>query len=526
MSSERTTAGRLALNSLCSVSVNLFTALIGFFLTPFILSRMGDQRYGIWAVLGSVYAYSMILQLGLYSAINRHIPMHLARNDEAKIRNVTSTTTAFFAALGLIVVVLTVALAGQLLAMFEIPKPLFPASKIALYMLGIVVSLCLALNSFGAVLSGYQRYELMALGRLIPMAIRVALVITLLRQGEPLLVMALIFGTTECLIGALNLCFAWRLLPKHPLQVRAIRWTMLSEMFAYGVNTLAYAVGAVVVAKSGEIIIGAFLPPEQITYYSLALMPPILISGMVESFAASLKPAISDLDARNDIRRIRELTLLAQKYVLVFVLPAMAFFLIMGRNFYAIWLHREANETLTLLYILGPGHLIRAAQFPLFLVLAGRGEHRVFGLMALGMGLGAVALSVFFLRGLGWGANGVALGSTLAMTIICGVLLPYYCARRLGLQVSDFALGSWLPAACGVAPAILTLALWKTGRPPTTPFELLLVLTSTALVLLVSIWVLALNPTERTRFKGIAFTSIERFVPLRAFEKVTRLRRL
>jgi O-antigen/teichoic acid export membrane protein len=524
--SSGTTAARLALNSLSGVSVNLATALISVFLTPFILARMGDQRFGIWAILGSVYAYSSVLQLGLYSAINRHIPMHLARDDEEKIREVSSTTTAFFIILGSLVVLLTFLCGDRVLGFFVIPSNLLSPARLALYAVGIVAAVCLGLNSFAAILSGYQRYELMALGRLLAIALRVCLVVVFLSRGEPLWSMTLIFGATECLTGLMNFIFAWRLMPARPLQMSAIRWRVLREMLGYGLNTFAYTVGALAVAKTGEVIIGAYLPPEHITYYSLALMPPMMISGLVESFAASIKPAVSDLDSRNDIGRIRELTLLTQKYVLLFVIPAMAFFLIIGNDFYRVWLHREMNQAVILLYILAPGHLVRAAQFPTFLVLAGRGEHRIFGLMTMVMGIGAIGLGLFFCRILGWGSQGVALGSTTAMAIVCGVVLPIHCAKQLGLAFRDFFRRTLLPATCGVTPGVMMLALWKIGYPPTTLIELALVAASTGLVMLFSIWFLAFDKNERNLFTGMTLASMERFVPVSWFAKIARLRGL
>ena len=179
-----------------------------------------------------------------------------------------------------------------------------------------------------------------------------------------------------------------------------------------------------------------------------------------------------------------------------------------------------------LLYILAAGHLVRAAQFPLFLVLAGRGEHRVFGGMTLAMGFVAVVLGLFFCRMLGWGSIGVALGSTVAMVAVCGVALPYHCAKRLEIALADFARRSWFPAVYGVSPGILVLVLWKLWKPPATLFELALVAISTALVCGLSVWFLALDKTERSRFAGMAFASLEKFAPVSFFERITRLRRL
>ncbi len=514
MDQPRTTARRLALNSVCSLSINVTTALVSIFLTPFILSRMGDQRYGVWAVIGSVYAYSTVLSLGLYSAINRHIPVHVARGQDQQIREVASTTTAFFLAMGSLIMILTFACGDRVLAFFVIPDSLLGPARLALYAVGIVAALCLSLNSFAAVLSGYQRYDLMAIGQLIAIGFRVGLVLSWLGRSETLFTMALIFGATESLTGLFNLAFAWRLMPSHPLRVRAIRWQVLREMFAYGVNTFIYAVGAIAVAKTGEIIVGTYLPPEHITYYTLALMPPMMLSGFVQSLVASIKPAIADLDARNDLRSIQELTLLSQKYVLLFMLPAMAFFLILGGSFYGVWLHREMPQAVALLYILAPGYLIHAAQFPIFLALAGRGEHRIFGVLTLVMGIGAAGLGIFLCRVFGWGTTGVALGATIAMFVVSGVVLPCHAAKQLGLALSDFARRVWMPAAYAVSPVILLLAFWRVWQPPRTLWELILTAASTAPLLAVSVWFLAFDKKERGRFGGMALATCKSALPL------------
>ena len=526
MNNPRTTATRLALNSICSLSINVTTALVSVFLTPFILSRMGDQRYGVWAVMGSVYAYSGVLSLGLYSAINRHIPVHVARGQDEKIREVASTTTAFFLAMGVLVLILTCLCGNQVLAIFVIPNSLLGPARLALYTVGVVACLCLSLNSFASVLSGYQRYDLMALGRLIAIGLRVMLVLVFLGRSEALVCMALIFGVTEVLTGISNLCFAWRLMPDHPLQVAAVRWPVLREMFGYGVNTFIYAVGAIAVAKTGEVIVGTSLPPQHITYYTLALMPPMMLSGFVESLVASIKPAVADLDARNDLRRIRELTLLSQKYVLLFMVPALAFFVILGDSFYRIWLHREVHQAVALLYVLVPGYLVHAAQFPLFLVLAGRGEHRIFGMLTLAMGFGAAVLGLLFCRGLGWGTTGVALGATVAMIVVTGVVLPIHAAKQLGLALSDFARRSWIPAAYGVSPSIVVLVFWMRWQPPASLWELCLGTALTAAVSMLGAWFLSMERPERDRFAGMAFGPLQSLTPAALSERITRLRHL
>jgi O-antigen/teichoic acid export membrane protein len=46
--------------------VGKFVNLISWFiLTPFILNQLGDRSYGLWALVGSVTAYGLLLNLGI-----------------------------------------------------------------------------------------------------------------------------------------------------------------------------------------------------------------------------------------------------------------------------------------------------------------------------------------------------------------------------------------------------------------------------------------------------------------------------
>lgn len=46
------------------VSMALMT-LLGFFLMPFVVHRLGDRVYGYWALVGTVLGYYDILDLGI-----------------------------------------------------------------------------------------------------------------------------------------------------------------------------------------------------------------------------------------------------------------------------------------------------------------------------------------------------------------------------------------------------------------------------------------------------------------------------
>ena len=68
-------------NTIFNMATFAVEAVVNFFLISFFLGQLGEERYGIWALIGSIFQYRRMLTLGLNSAVNRYIPVYLAKGD-------------------------------------------------------------------------------------------------------------------------------------------------------------------------------------------------------------------------------------------------------------------------------------------------------------------------------------------------------------------------------------------------------------------------------------------------------------
>ena len=67
---------------------------VTFFLTPFVLSHLGDARYGVWMLVMSVTGYYGLLDLGFRSGLTQYLTRYLAVGD---IDRMNSTASSGFA---------------------------------------------------------------------------------------------------------------------------------------------------------------------------------------------------------------------------------------------------------------------------------------------------------------------------------------------------------------------------------------------------------------------------------------------
>ena len=74
--------------------------LIGVFLSPFILHRLGDAAFGIWILIFSVTGYYGLFDLGIRSSVVRFVSKFSATNDAENLARVINTSLFAYSAIG------------------------------------------------------------------------------------------------------------------------------------------------------------------------------------------------------------------------------------------------------------------------------------------------------------------------------------------------------------------------------------------------------------------------------------------
>src|SRR5665647_3043949 len=79
------------INTLSNYGGKVVTLVVWFFLTPFMLSRIGQSVYGIWVLVGSLVSYGGLLDFGIANAITKYVAEYHARDDFEQARSLVAT---------------------------------------------------------------------------------------------------------------------------------------------------------------------------------------------------------------------------------------------------------------------------------------------------------------------------------------------------------------------------------------------------------------------------------------------------
>ncbi len=502
-----TTSKRLMHNTIFNLVTLVSNAVIGFLLVRFFLGRLGEPRYGVWLIVGSLFKYRGILGMGLNSSVNRYVPVFLAKNDPDSVQRVVSTALTFFTVMAAAGILLALLVYWNVDSWFVIRPDLIAAAGWVVLLTGAFIALSMPLQPFSAVLSGLQRYDLINLAEFSCLILRTALLVVLLLRGYGLMAMAVVFGISELATRLVQYAFVRRLLPDLSISFSHVDLRLLREMMAYGINTFLYVAGVLIICKANEWVIGITLDTALIPQFYAVTAAVLILYQLVQGFTRAVKPAVSDLDARDEHARIKEVAFLTQKYCLLLIIPGVCFLVVMGRDFLWLWVgERFADPVPTIdrmtkmLTILAIGLGLLFAQYSNFIVLVGRGDHKIFGILSICTAFACVVAAVVAVKLFNGGLVSIAWATFVPTALISGLILPMYFNWKMNISARESGSRVWLPAFLGALPAVLLICAWKYLAAPDSWMKILTVVGSAGALIVAASWCLAMEPLERQRF--------------------------
>jgi O-antigen/teichoic acid export membrane protein len=454
-----------------------------FLLTPYMLRRLGDQRYGMWSLAYSLIDYCWLLEMGFRSATLNFVAFHHAKSDQETLNSVISTSLFYFTGVGLLVGVLSVALAPLILTFFQVPPELQQEFHWLLVLIGISWGIGAVFLVFQAALEGLQRFDIINRIAIGTNCLRVCAWAVVLAMGHGTLAMVGVFIFVQ--IGS-YFCHIWYL--KRILAGLRVSWSYFSgawlrKLSGYGVHSFLATASHQTLTQTPPLVIGHFMPVAFVGYYNVAnRLITTTISEFVNRVGLVSSPKSAELAAKNDMNGLGQLTLYANRYCLLLILPLCILLGVFGRDMLSLWIGADrAEKTMPLTVPLMVGGAVVASQFNSVAILFGVAGHqgyaKVFAAEAVIGVLAMLAVAPHF------GAVGITWVVCVAGSLNRGLLTSWLVCRRLNVVWRQFVVSIYVrPLAVGAA--VFALA-WLIRLETADDRGLLLLIAISALIVLV-----------------------------------------
>jgi O-antigen/teichoic acid export membrane protein len=449
---------KLLKDSFSSILVPLVKLAITFVMAPVIVHALGNYDYGVWEIVFSLIAYMEFLDFGLLPAIVRNVARHHALREMDELHKIFSSSLMFFIPVGLITS------GGLLIAAFWAPEYFLQGTptdshKYTIFFLVISIQAYFVFvgSVFDCFLEGLQLYWVKNYATILFSIIGVAFMYPLLKGGGGLLTLAIV---NTCGLSLKYILYGI-VLANHRtggfrFRMRDVSRQTLRGMFNFGMKSFVWALSLRISTLTDPLIIGAFLGASVVPFY----MIPANFIGQARSLIWSVTriflPLFSTLDARNDIRKTREVYLDASRYMLGIIIPLLGGIWLLGSPFISLWMgHEYAEKGVYVLYLLIAAHFVPWLNPFSRRFLTAIDKHEI--LAKVGMICAAINLSLSLLLVRYIGKEGVALATLLPLL----AFEPYLLFRtnvELQSSVKEYAAKVFLPL---LVPAIAFMTtLW------------------------------------------------------------------
>jgi len=433
--------------------------LVGIFLTPFILHRLGDAAYGIWVLIFSITGYYGLFDLGIRSSLVRYVARAKASGDLNYASKIINTSLFTYSCLGGFGLITTVLVSAYVNTFFHVDAQFHATTPWLLLMVGAAVSLGFPLGVSSGVLEALQRFDVLGWTSITSTLARAALIVVALRHGYGLLMAVFITVALPLVSSMVRTVIAARLLPV-PMGMKYVNRVTVREMANFSAPMLIMIVAQRLRFKSDSIIIGAFLSSVAITYFSIGSRIVDYAGEVVDGLAQIFAPMSSHSDALGDKERLRKIFVAGNRFCAFIIFPISAVLIILGRSVIEAWVGARyvAHSYPVLLILLIPTALI-LAQAASPRVLLGMNRHRTWAIVVLVEGIVNIILSVLLVRPYGIVGDAIGTGAPLAATAI--FFLPAHVCRRLQIRLSLYLREAYLLPLIVCTPVVLVLLLMK-----------------------------------------------------------------
>jgi O-antigen/teichoic acid export membrane protein len=453
---------RLVTNAAASVIQVLVSGAVMFLLYRFLLSRLGAESLGVWAVLLATTSISRLSELGVSGSVVPFMARFLARADSAGAISVieTAVLTTIGAASLLLVVAYPVIrlLLGLVLSSSQLPI----AMRLLPYALASLL-ISMAGGVYQSALDAMQRLDLRAASTTLG-HVSLLLVTFGLAPTYGLLGVTVAQICQAVVTLSVSMFLVHRELPALPLVPR--RWSAerFREIVSYGANLQAATVFGLLYEPIIKLLLTHFSGVTVVAYYEMANRLVQQVRALVVSAGQALTPLVSRL---HDMAPA-EIPALYRRSCEVLTAVAMPIYsALIGLLPITMWLWVGHDEPIFLFagVVLSIASLVNVLNVPSYYFNMGMATLRWNTVSHLIVGVLSAALGWVF--GSLYSARGVILSGAVAlMTGSVVLIVSFHRLQRISLRALIPKSRQAVFVCLGGACALWLLFGWLHGRLP------------------------------------------------------------
>jgi len=418
---------RVFKNTVTNYFLVFLRLLQGILLTNWMYHYLGKEYYGYWALLWSIFVYTLLLDFGFGKAAQKYTAQKLYETDPEEYSRIISAILGMHAVTSILILAGTWVGGIYLSTLTGVTNPeQLHYCRMVLMVFGVGTAATFPLGMFSEILVGLNLIYLRNYIYIAARILELCGIGILLSLGGSLMTLAIysvilnFLSSVGLMLMSLRQVRSLRLRPK--VSIRTL-WRLADFSFFIYIVSIAN----LVTTKTSRLILGIFTGLGDIGIYQLGSRLPELTQNLTTQYQENISPIAAALHRDEHLEKLREVIFQAMRISSIIVTPVVVFAYVLTPEAMSVLFHVHDSQVTHVCRLL----LISTYVFVAFRSVAYRflmmsGRHRFLAAVQgtdaiLNLGLSIALVYKYGLIGVVWGTLIPNIFLSLA------VVLPYLC---------------------------------------------------------------------------------------------------
>lgn len=409
------------------------TLLISFFLTPYLVDKIGKEAYSFYPLANNFVNYMGVITIALNSMASRFITISLTKGDVKQANKYIVSILYGNIIMSLVMLIPMTIVVVFLQHILDIPVGLVSSVKVLFALVFISMIVNMVTNVLGVAVFSQNRLELQSICDIVVGVSRVLLYVILFVCFEPNIAYVGVVSLAVALLQALiQKYYTDKLLPFISFNRKYYDIDAIKEVVSSGVWNSVNQIGVVLLSTVGLMLCNGLYGASAGGIYAIALTIPQFMNGIVNMLSAVFLPGLTIKYAGGNKDAIIAHVHTAQNIIGLVVNIPIAVFMAVGVNFFKLWTPSVDSYELQRLSILAIGYLlVTSVAWPISNLNTVMNKVKIPALVMLFTGFANIILIIFFSNFTSLGLYSIPLSQLILFVLNRGLFVGIYSARCL-----------------------------------------------------------------------------------------------
>jgi O-antigen/teichoic acid export membrane protein len=438
-----TSKKRLAFNMIMQIAAFVANILVSFFLTSFVVGRLGAEVYGFVGFANNLTGYLSIFTVVINGLLNRFFTIELSQGNKSEAEKYYSSVT-------LVNLIITVALiAPAVMISFHIDRffnvPLAYTNDIRLLFFLIILSFLFSLtgSSLGVATYSTNRLDLASILSMVTTLFRALLLFALFSVFQThIWYMGMASIASSLLMIFVRTRYMKKLLPSVRFNPHMFDWSAVKNLVFGGIWNSVNQLSLILLTGLDLMIANLTVGAEAMGLLSVAKTIPTQINGLYAMISNTFAPKMTMLYGVGDTDGLLKETSLAMRLSGMFGAIPCVGLIVFGSSFYRLWLPTLSDDSIYRIQVMSILTLLPfifgSFVFPLYTINTITLKLKIPTLLSVSIGLASTILVLVLVRTTSLGVYAIAGTSSALVLLRVLFFVPIYAAWNLSLKKRTF----------------------------------------------------------------------------------------